>query len=184
MLQLSLIVVTYAHRMRYLVLILLIPGLATASEIFTRDGVTDGDSFYLAPGAFSNEDPAYQSWVTYSLMKSACQLEIGGDNPARASSFDCEYRSREHLVNAWQEKKAVATDISDDYLDALADVQLAGFLAEYTAQHFGKKHWVLPEGLRSAEYDQWRRKNLRRHRPMTQVTGSWNYRDKVFKNPY
>lgn len=85
--------------------------------IYTRDGVTDGDSFYLAPGAFSNEDPAYQSWVTYSLIKSACQLKIGGENPARASSFECEFRSRRHLVNAWEEKLANNQLISDDYLD-------------------------------------------------------------------
>ena len=164
--------------MRILAAILLIPGLVAAGGVYTRDGVTDGDSFYLAPGAFINDDPAYQSWVTYSLMKSTCQLELGGENPARANSFDCEYRSRLHLVNAWHEKKAVDPDVSDDYLDALADVQFAGFLAEYTVRHFAKKDWVLPEDLRTAEYDQWRRKNLRRHRPVTRITGSWNYRDK------
>jgi hypothetical protein len=53
--------------------------VACNSEIYTRDGVTDGDSFYLAPQAFQDDDPVLQSWVAYSLMKSACQLDIGGE---------------------------------------------------------------------------------------------------------
>ena len=75
MLQLSLMPVKYAVEMRILGFLLFAPLLASAGEIYTRDGVTDGDTFYLAPSAFANDDPAYQSWVTYSLMKSTCQLK-------------------------------------------------------------------------------------------------------------
>jgi hypothetical protein len=163
--------------MRLMVLLLLFPALAAASEIYTRDGVTDGDTFYLAPGAMGNDDPAYQSWVTYSLIKSTCQLELGGEIPSSASSFDCEYRSRLHLVNTWQEKLGLDATISDAYLNALIEVQAAGFLAEYTALFFGKTTWVLPEGLRADAFDQWRKKHLRGHRKQTRITGSWNYRD-------
>ena len=162
--------------MRLLAFILLLPVLVSASEIYTRDGVTDGDTFYLAPAAISNNDPAYQSWVTYSLIKSTCQLEIGGENPARASSFECEYKSRLHLVNSWQEKQSVDASIADDYLDTLVKVQAAGFLGEYTARYFGKKSWALPEGLRGDEFKQWQKQHLRRHRVETRITGSWNYR--------
>ena len=176
LLQVSLILVTYAATMRFLCLLLLFPLVAGGSEIYTRDGVTDGDTFYLAPSAFTNDDPAFQSCVTYSLMKSTCQLEIGGENPARASSFDCELRSRRHLVNAWLEKQQQNQQISDEYLDALAQVQDAGFLGEYTARFFGKKHWRLPDGLRVAEFRVWRKSNLRRHKPQTRITGSWNYK--------
>ena len=183
MLQLSLMPVKYAVDMRILGFLLFAPLLASAGEIYTRDGVTDGDTFYLAPSAFANDDPAYQSWVTYSLMKSTCQLKIGGKNPARASSFDCEYRSRQHLVNAWQEKRAVNPDFRDPYLDALAEVQHAGFLAEYTARYFGKKHWALPEGLRSNEFRRWRKMGLRGHKPVTRIIGSWNY-EKKNPSPY
>jgi len=162
--------------MRFSVLFLLFPVLALGSEIYTRDGVTDGDTFYLAPAAFTNDDPAYQSWVAYSLMKSTCQLEIGGKNPARASSFDCEFKARQHLVNAWNEKHQQNHGISDDYLAELSGVQFAGFLAEYTVRYFGKKHWKLPEGLRVDEFQAWQKKNLRKHRPQTRIIGSWNYR--------
>lgn len=178
MLQLSLMRVTYAAIMRFIALILLLPLIASASagEIYTRDGVTDGDTFYLAPSAMTNDDPAHQSWVTYSLMKSTCQLAIGGDNPARASSFECEFKSRSHLAGAWQEKRQQNQSITDDYLDALSRVRDAGFLAEYTVRFFGKKHWELPEGLRVNEFRAWRKKNLRGHKPETRIIGSWNYR--------
>ena len=162
--------------MRILGLLLCLPLVAAGGEIYTRDGVTDGDIFYLAPGAFVNDDPAYQSWVAYSLMKSTCQLEIGGKNPARASSFNCELTARRHLVNAWEEKRQQNQAIKDEYLDALSKVQYAGFLAEYTEQYFGKKHWQLPEGLRTSEFQAWRKKNLRGHRAKTRIIGSWNYR--------
>ncbi len=169
--------------MRFLGLLLLLPLAAYGSEIYTRDGVTDGDTFYLAPGAFVNDDPAYQSWVTYSLMKSTCQLEIGGENPARTNSFECEFKARHHLVNAWNEKDQFNQRITDDYLDVLSKVQYAGFLAEYTVRFFGKKHWVLPEGLRVDEFHMWRKRNLKGHRPVTRIIGSWNYGDAVSKGP-
>ena len=162
--------------MRFIALFLLLPLIASGSEIYTRDGVTDGDTFYLAPSAMTNDDPAHQSWVTYSLMKSTCQLEIGGDNPARASSFECEFKSRSHLVGSWQEKHQQNQKITDDYLDALSRVRDAGFLAEYTVHFFGKKHWEPPDGLRIDEFRAWRKKHLRGHRPETRIIGSWNYR--------
>ncbi len=151
--------------------------------IYTRDGVTDGDGFYLAPGAFSNDDPAYQSWVTYSLIKSACQLKLDGENPSRASSFQCEFRSRRHLANAWEEKRVNNPSMSDKYLDQLATVHRAGFLGEYTAHYYGMRDWVVPPGLRLAEFRQWRREHLKGHRPMTRITGSWNYRRNVMRPP-
>lgn len=183
LIQLSLKTVTYTWIMRW---ILPLTGLLLAScdhGIYTRDGVTDGDTFYLAPAAFSTEDPAYQSWVTYSLMKSTCQLRIGGDNPARASSFDCEFRSRRHLVDAWREKQQIDDTASNAYLDELVEVQVAGFLAEYTMHYLGRPHWRAPEGLRTTEFQSWRREHLAGHRPKTRITGSWNYNHKVAKSP-
>lgn len=169
--------------MRYTVLILCLALAACDRGIYTRDGVTDGDTFYLAPAAFGNDNPAYQSWVTYSLIKSACQLKLDAPIPARASSFDCEFRSRRHLVNTWQEKLAVNQDIKDEYLDALAAVQAAGFLGEYTAHYFARDGWQLPDGLRTDEFRAWRRQHLRGHRPVTRITGSWNFQRKVVRPP-
>lgn len=179
LLQLSLMVLMYSPNMRLLALLMLIPLTASSGEIYTRDGVTDGDTFYLAPDAFVNDDAAFQSWVAYSLMKSACQLKIGGENPARVSSFECEFKSRQHLINAWEERRVQDPGIADSYLDTLSDVQYAGFLAEYTTRYFGRKDWNLPEGLRVDEFRRWQRKHLRGHKPLTRIIGSWNYRRRV-----
>jgi hypothetical protein len=67
---------------------------ACSGQVYVKDSVTDGDTFFLAPVAMGNAAPVLQSWVRYSLMRSACQLEMGGPNPARATSFDCELKAR------------------------------------------------------------------------------------------
>ena len=165
--------------MRLSATFLLLIVTACNGDIYTRDGVTDGDTFYLAPAALNDDDAVYQSWVAYSLMKSACQLEIGAGNPARASSFECEFKARRRLENAWDERRSENPGLEDRYLDALSAVQYAGFLAEYTSYYFGQTDWVLPEGIRTNEFQRWRREHLRGHRPQTRLTGYWAYRDKV-----
>ena len=146
-----------------------------ASEVYVRDNVTDGDTFYLAPTAYASNDAALQSWVTYSLMRSACQLEIGGPNPARASSFGCELEARQHLVDAWRVQRGKHPDAADLYLDGLERVAAADFLPEYVARYFGRRHWQLPTDLDSDGFAAWRRHELPRHRPQTRIIGSWGY---------
>jgi hypothetical protein len=176
LIQVSLIPVTYAETMRILVLLSLLPLAALGGEIYTRDGVTDGDTFYLAPQAHSDDDPVLQSWVTYSLMKSACQLEIGGKNPARNSDYGCEFTARWHLVKAWEAQRAEHEDAADSYLDDLLRVRDAGFLDEYTVLYFGKDGWLVPTEVSVDTFRAWQRKNLRGHKPQTRIIGSWNYR--------
>jgi hypothetical protein len=162
--------------MRILLLLALVPTGALASEIFTRDGVTDGDTFFLAPRAYSDDDPALQSWVAYSLMKSTCLLELGGDNPARNSSYGCEFTARMHLVDAWETQRTEHPNASDAYLDTLLRVREAGYLDEYTVRYFGKRHWQVPVEINVDRFRRWERKHLPRHRPQTRLIGSWNYR--------
>ncbi len=168
-------IVTYAANMRFPVLFSYLLLTACNHGIYTRDGVTDGDTFYLAPSAFGNNDPAFQSWVAYSLMKSTCQLKLGGENPARANSFDCEFTARQNLVNAWEEQASGHQETTDEYLDTLGDVHGAGFLAEYTAHYFGRRDWRYPEGLRVEAFLRWQQQHLSKHRPETRITGSWNF---------
>lgn len=143
-----------------------------SSEIYVRDGVTDGDTFYLAQQALFDDDPVLQSWVSYSLSLSACKLAIGGENPARDSSFDCELMARRHLIETWQEKQAVG---SNDYLDTLVHIRDDGWLAEYVATNFRRKHWALPDELDLAGYRVFSKRHLRNHQPVTRIVGSWNY---------
>jgi hypothetical protein len=148
---------------------------ACNGEIYVRDGVTDGDTFYLAERALSDDDPVLQSWVSYSLTRSTCQLQIGGENPARANSFDCELAAREHLLESWAEKRARHAGASDPYLDQLAGIAEAGFLREYVATYFARRKWQLPTDLDMTGFDAWRRTALSRHEPETRIIGSWNY---------
>lgn len=147
------------------------------SEIYTRDGVTDGDTFYLAPRAYEDDDPVLQSWVAYSLMKSACQLDIGGEIPARVSDYSCEYTARRHLVSTWHEQRLEHGDIADSYLDDLVAVHEAGYLDEYTVRYFRHREWQVPIEVRVDEFRRWQRKHLRGHRPQTRIIGSWGYRN-------
>ena len=152
---------------------------ACNGDIYLRDGVTDGDTFYLAQQALTDDDPALQSWVTYSLGKSACQLQQDTGNPARASSFACELTARQLLLESWEENRLQHPDISDPYLDDLARVDQSGYLREYVARYFRNPDWILPRDIRKQEFQAWQRKNLPGHRPTTVLTGSWNYRQRV-----
>jgi hypothetical protein len=156
-------------------LLLTVSAAAHSSEIYVRDGVTDGDTFYLANQALIDDDPVLQSWVAYSLAKSACQLEIGGDNPARASSYGCEFSSRRILLDTWAERKAVDAQTFDDYLDILAEVREAGYLDEYVVHYYGKTDWLVPAEVNEKSFGKWRRKHLRGHKPYMRIVGSWNY---------
>jgi hypothetical protein len=159
--------------------VLLLAAAACSGDIYLRDGVTDGDTFYLAQQALTDEDPALQSWVSYSLGKSACQLQKDTGNPARASSFECELTARQLLLQSWQENRLQHPDSSDPYLNDLLLVDQAGFLREYVARYFRQPGWSLPRDIRKQEFQAWQRKNLPGHRPRTVLTGSWNYRQRV-----
>lgn len=162
---------------RILVLLLLAAGCS--GEVYVRDGVTDGDTFYLADRAFADDDPVLQSWVTYSLARSACQLEIGGANPARASSYGCEFSARQLLLDSWQEHRRADAAVSDPYLDQLASVREAGFLDEYVVRYFARPSWQVPAEVDVDKFRRWQRTNLKRHRPQTRIIGSWNYAGNV-----
>jgi len=145
-------------------------------DIYLRDGVTDGDHFSVTPAAVMDPDPVTQSWIRYSLSRSVCQLGIETENPARATSFDCEVTARRQLAEAWTEKITLQSDLDDRYLDDLARIQDAGFLEEYIVDSFGEREWTLPDDLDMAAYRRWQREALRGHRTETRIVGYWSYR--------
>ena len=145
---------------------------ACSGEIYLRDGVTDGDTFYLAERALTDDDPVLQSWVSYSLMLSACKLALGDDNPARSSSFDCELTARRHLLQTWREHSEAGPD---PYLDTLSLIQQDGWLPEYVATLLARDHWRLPEDLDRSGFDDYLQQYYPRHQAETRIIGSWNY---------
>ena len=155
---------------------LLLAGCNTS--VYTRDGVTDGDTFHLAPAAMADSGPVRQSWVVYSLGRAACQLEAGGPNPARVSTYGCELTARRLLAENWLDAQALDPDLADTYLDALSAVYTAGFLDEYVVRYHGRKDWEIPAGLDEDGFADWRRRHLHRHAPETHITGWWSYSDR------
>lgn len=144
-------------------------------SIYVRDGVTDGDTFYLADRAFMDDDPVLQSWVAYSLSRSACQLEIGGPNPARVSDYGCEFSARQLMLDTWEENLDQDPTIRYAYLDDLVRVREAGFLDEYVVAFYGDPEWQVPVEVDVDAFDAWRRDYLDGHEPETRIIGSWNY---------
>lgn len=160
--------------------IVLLAALAGCNgDIYLRDGVTNGDHFSVTTSAIMDPDPVTQSWIRYSLSKSVCQLGIDTDNPARATSFDCELTARRQLAEAWTEKTTLLPELEDRYLDDLARVADAGYLEEYVTDSFGERDWALPAELDMDGYRNWRRSDFRSHRPETRIVGYWSYRAQV-----
>jgi hypothetical protein len=139
------------------------------------DQQDDGDTFVLANSALESSDPVTQSWVAYSLAISACQLRAGGENPARATSFNCEVTARRLLLDKWDEIGAVDPSLDDAYLVKLDEVQQAGFLSEYVVRYFRQRDWELPDELNMHAFRVWSVDNLYRHQPQTQLTGTWSF---------
>ena len=162
-------------RMRFLLVATALTMAACNSEIYVRDGVTDGDTFYLADRALVDDDPVLQSWVSYSLAISACQLMNGGENPARASSFECEVQARQVMLDTWREKQAIDPTVTDPYLDDLEIIGNAGFLGEHVARHFANQGWDIPDDLEIRAYRKWARDVIPGHDAETRIIGSWNY---------
>lgn len=147
---------------------------ACNTRVYVQDGVTDGNVFVVPPGALSTHDSTVRSWVAYSLGRSTCQLAIGGDNPARSHSFDCELKARMVLVDTWLEETKF-TDETDGYLDQLVAVSDAGFLDEYVWVFLRREGWTRPDGLELDRFAEWRDERLPEHRAKTRIIGSWNY---------
>lgn len=153
---------------------LLLTGCSPA--VYVRDGVTDGDTFYLAPRALVDDDPVLQSWVSYSLTRSTCQLLAGGENPAKVTSYGCEFSARQTLLDTWEEQKREHPGTSNTYLDSLLEVRNAGFLDEYTVVYFAGPRWQVPVEVRPDDFRGWQRRHLRQHRPETRWVGSWGFK--------
>ncbi|MFK8052405.1 MAG: hypothetical protein AB8F65_05485 [Woeseiaceae bacterium] len=150
------------------------------TKIYVKDGVTDGDRFSLPSYVYETNDPVVQSWVAYSLARSFCQLEIGGPNPARNHSFDCELTSRESLLERWRDYGSVGDGAEHPdavYLYLLGDADAEGFLDEYVWQYLRRDAWRRPADLDEAGFKAWRseRSGWRKHRPQTKIIGSWGY---------
>mgnify|MGYP001804471236 CR=1 FL=1 len=157
---------------------------ACDGRVYVRDGVTDGDRFSLPTTLSENPDPITQAWAAYSLSRSVCQLEMGGENPARNSSLDCEVSARQALAQRWNELKAdralagqeVPANGESMYLDTLAKIHAADVLEGYSWKYLRKRHWAEAAPEARSAFEEWREVHLKkRHKPQTRIVGSWGF---------
>lgn len=83
-------------------------------------------------------------------------------------TFMEEVDARKRCAYLWREVR-VKDGLTNRYLDDLVTVLEANFLEEYVWTYFRSDDWHQPNGLRLAEFDQWRSTNLRGHRPETRA---------------
>ncbi|MEO1580640.1 MAG: hypothetical protein AAFR91_02280 [Pseudomonadota bacterium] len=157
---------------------------ACDGRVYVRDGVTDGNRFSLPTTLTENPDPVTQAWAAYSLARSVCQLEMGGENPARNSSLDCEVSARQALAERWNELRAdralagmeILATRESMYLDTLAKMHAADVLEGYSWRYLRKRHWADASPEAQSAFEQWRELHLEtRHKPRTRIVGSWGF---------
>ena len=140
-------------------------------QVYNFGGEGRGQSFHVPAEAAMNESAVVQSWIAYSLSRSACKLEMGGALPSANTSFECELRPRRVLARRWAER--IDSPDTDAYLDQVAAVEQQGLLAEYVWHYFGRRDWERPSGLDMERFETFRRAELGWHRPRTRLIGYW-----------
>lgn len=143
-------------------------------QVYNFGGEGRGQSFHVPAKAAMNESAVVQSWIAYSLSRSACKLEMGGAVPSANESFECELRPRRVLARRWAER--IDSPDTDAYLDEMAEVASQGLLAEYVWHYFGRREWERPRDLEMDRFEAFRRAELGWHRPRTRLIGYWTQR--------
>jgi tetratricopeptide (TPR) repeat protein len=102
------------------------------------------------------------AWLLYGVRIAAAE---------KPHDFAAEVAARAALADYWKEQRAQGRH--DPYLDALADVRAAGFIAEYTVAFLALPGWTVPAAdvakLNLDGFRRWARGHLRGHRPTTAV---------------
>jgi hypothetical protein len=140
-------------------------------QVYNFGGEGRGQAFHVPAAAAMNESAIVQSWIAYSLTRSTCKLEIGGEQPSANHSYECELRPRRVLAKRWAER--MDSPDTDAALDLMVRVDQAGLLEEYVWHYFQRDGWVRPEGLEMERFDRFRRAELGWHRPTTRLIGYW-----------
>ncbi len=118
----------------------------------------------VGPEAMTSGGPeGLGAWLTYGSARSKW---MNVDN--YIYSFEEEFSSRKEMIEFWRKEKGPGT--SDEYLDAISEIERKGFLEEYVWKFFGTPEWgPVPEEIKMAEFDVWFRATMPNHRPKTAI---------------
>lgn len=123
----------------------------------------------LQPG-FEEEDRARaEAWQRYARARSEGPPIAEHWPSLDPPPFEQEVYARRFLARVWREL-AEKRGYRDDYLDALAEVEAADYLREYTWQCLHVLRGLEPDDLRMDEFRSWFARELPEHRVETWVS--------------
>ena len=113
------------------------------------------------------------AWLAYAGSRSLwIDKKFSQFNPGATSyqyTFAEEVAARQACAAVWRHLRE-KDGLSDRYLDELVAVVTAGFIREYTWTFFRVAGWSVPEGLKIKDFDDWRQRHLKSHKPETRAT--------------
>jgi tetratricopeptide (TPR) repeat protein len=144
----------------------------------SRHGITISMSSELK----GKDNAVSGAWLGYGMKKALWRTKTYFENNPSAStyhySFSEEVDCRKTLAQMWCEMKR-NNGPQDQYLDDLARVVSAGFIAEYAWYYIKKADWMPPDSLREEQFQSWARKNIPNHNFITLAYASSYEEDSV-----
>jgi hypothetical protein len=121
-------------------------------------------------GSFEDRNET-TAWLAYALALSAWANKSGAAEKSPdgilVPTFDGELEARLTQLQIWKELNE-KEPMRLAYMDKLLEVQAAGFIREYVWKFHRRPSWGSePEGLRTAEFEEWQSKALSGHQPHT-----------------
>lgn len=150
------------------------PSGDVAQEVAQPDTVDQQKAAIILSDRVLESKDILSPWMIYGAVRALWMNEkFVKENPGvdYRYTFDEELDARKLLACIWKELKEKDSTLSDAYLDALMNVNDAGFLSEYVWSFFRVAEWGTPsQTLKINEFEDWRKINLPDHRPLTLVT--------------
>jgi len=111
-------------------------------------------------------------WLAYLLKRAKYHEQDGvcrDTETVVVPSFEEECQVRAATLKTYQSLQKAEPELNVPYFNDLSRVASAGFLREYVWTYLRQPSWTrLPDHLHLAEFDQWRKSNLRNHRAQTE----------------
>jgi hypothetical protein len=101
------------------------------------------------------------AWLGYGIA-----LSMFGRDQQRPDGFAREVYARSTAAKVWTELKEKETVRPNSDLDALASVELSGFMREYVWHYLRRPEWSEPQELRMSEFLAWKNEHLQSHTPV------------------
>lgn len=125
----------------------------------------------LEPGCL--DKPTGVVWLSYALARADYWRRSGRSLTGAGElepGFAEELGARRSALEAYRAARAKTPGLRSAYWDALAQVEQAGFLAEYVWTYLRQGDWTAgEEPAELARFDAWRRVHLGHHRPETRA---------------